>query len=172
MEMRTCVNCGPLPLDKWRQVKKGAGTTYRCIKCTHDANSRSYFKHKAKRQKKVQDWVVQNRERKLATDKAWREANAVPRRQYMREYLREVRDRVLRHYGGEDPRCACCGEGENVFLCLDHINGGGNKHRAEAGEGSSFFQWVIRNGFPDGFRVLCHNCNFAYRMFGVCPHTA
>jgi hypothetical protein len=25
-------------------------------------------------------------------------------------------------------------------------------------------------GYPPGFRVLCHNCNMAIGLFGVCPH--
>lgn len=33
--------------------------------------------------------------------------------------------------------------------------------------------WIIRNDFPDGFQVLCHNCNFAKGKKGnnnMCPH--
>ena len=35
---------------------------------------------------------------------------------------------ALAHYGGE---CACCGEKRTEFLAIDHINGGGIKHRKE-----------------------------------------
>src|SRR5579859_8227770 len=35
---------------------------------------------------------------------------------------------VLDHYGWA---CACCGETVVAFLCIDHVNGGGNKHREE-----------------------------------------
>jgi hypothetical protein len=30
--------------------------------------------------------------------------------------------------------------------------------------------WLIREKLPDGFRVLCHNCNQAIGYYGVCPH--
>jgi hypothetical protein len=69
----------------------------------------------------------------------------------------------------------CCGETEPLFLTLDHINGGGNKHRREikeSGKGSgSFYEWLKRNGYPPGFQVLCQNCNVGkWRNGGVCPH--
>lgn len=75
---------------------------------------------------------------------------------------------VLAHYGNS---CACCKESRTEFLVIDHINGGGVKHRKELGiEGIGFYQWLIKNGLPEGFRVLCFNCNFALGHFGYCPH--
>jgi hypothetical protein len=29
---------------------------------------------------------------------------------------------------------------------------------------------LIRNDFPKGYRLLCHNCNFAFGSKGSCPH--
>jgi len=79
---------------------------------------------------------------------------------------------ILRHYGGEHPECACCGEGGVVFLALDHIDGGGNTHRKEIKSkgGHTFYLWIVNNNFPKGFRVLCHNCNMAIGILGYCPH--
>jgi hypothetical protein len=28
------------------------------------------------------------------------------------------------------------------------------------------------NEFPDGFQVLCHNCNLAKGYYGECPHNS
>jgi len=53
-------------------------------------------------------------------------------------------------------------------MSLDHINGGGVAHRKE--RGIPLTQWLVRNGYPDGFRVLCHNCNQALGAYGYCPH--
>lgn len=79
-----------------------------------------------------------------------------------------LREEMFAHYGSE---CACCGEDHREFLCIDHIEGGGNKHRAEVGgTGSVFYAWLRRNGWPEGFRVLCHNCNQARGLYGACPH--
>lgn len=77
------------------------------------------------------------------------------------------RQKIIQHYGG---RCACCGETEFVFLQLDHINGGGNEHRRQIGTGGGvLLQWIINNNYPEGFRVLCANCNSAWAR-GWCPH--
>jgi len=84
-------------------------------------------------------------------------------------YARKMKIAALQAYGAT---CACCGEGRMEFLAIDHIEGGGRKHRAEIGvsPGYGFYRWLKRNGYPPGFRVLCHNCNMAMGFFGYCPH--
>lgn len=101
-----------------------------------------------------------------------------------RKYRAENRDAVLercklnrqRHrmnaleaYGAW---CHCCNERRLEFLCIDHINGGGNQHRKEIKSNSSdfLFRWLARHKFPAGFRVLCHNCNQSLSAYGYCPH--
>lgn len=81
----------------------------------------------------------------------------------------EHRKNALQHYGN---KCACCGETEPYFLAIDHIDGDGNAHRDRIGKyGSGFFKWLIDNDFPEGFQVLCHNCNMGKHLNGgVCPH--
>ena len=90
-------------------------------------------------------------------------------REWARRYYRETRLKVLRHYGGDPPRCACCGEHHIEFLAVDHESGGGNKHRKSAGY-RSIQHWIRLRGYPPGFRVLCHNCNMARGFSGYCPH--
>lgn len=82
---------------------------------------------------------------------------------------------VFERYGGA--RCVCCGEVELVFLAIDHVGGGGSKHRTElnpknvrGGGGHTFYAWLKRQGFPPGYQVLCFNCNFAKWKLGRCPH--
>jgi hypothetical protein len=89
---------------------------------------------------------------------------------YQRDWRRKQRQSVLAHYGG---RCACCGETEYEFLSIDHIEGGGTQHRRDIGSrGATMMRWLINNGYPEGFRVLCHNCNQAIGFYGKCPHEA
>ena len=80
--------------------------------------------------------------------------------------------RVIDYSKAETPSCECCGETYLEFLTLDHKNGGGNKHRKQEGleKGSATYWWIIHNDFPEGFRVLCMNCNFSIGMYGYCPH--
>jgi hypothetical protein len=83
------------------------------------------------------------------------------------------REIVLNHYGGNPPECFCCGETFVEFLSLDHINGGGRRHRAELkkiGFGGRFYLWLIKNNFPKEYRVLCNNCNMSLGFYGYCPH--
>jgi len=35
---------------------------------------------------------------------------------------------------------------------------------------SNFYRWLKQNNFPEGFRVLCINCNFSLGIYGYCPH--
>ena len=37
--------------------------------------------------------------------------------------------------------------------------------------GTKFYRWLKRNNFPEGFQVLCFNCNCGKEINkGVCPH--
>jgi hypothetical protein len=67
--------------------------------------------------------------------------------------------------------CACCGETEPVFLCLDHVNGDGADQRRKLGKSTMvLFRWLKNHGYPPGlFQVLCHNCNMGKHL-GGCPH--
>lgn len=77
-------------------------------------------------------------------------------------------------YGGSI--CVCCGETNQFFLCIDHVNGGGNAHRKEIAGGSRggdvIYSWLKKNNYPPGFQVLCFNCNNGKHFNGgvVCPH--
>ena len=77
-----------------------------------------------------------------------------------------LRQEVLDAYGRF---CVCCGEDTEVFLVIDHVDGGGNAHRREIGSHGLYY-WLKRSGWPTGFQTLCHNCNHAKHVLGVCPH--
>lgn len=79
---------------------------------------------------------------------------------------------VLNYYSNNNMRCACCGVPEPEFNTIDHIKGRGKRLRKRLGlpAGYVFYGWLIKNNFPPGFRVLCLNCNFAWGVYGVCPH--
>lgn len=102
-------------------------------------------------------WARGHREQVNAYAKAWRV---------------RIKQEAFYAYGG---KCACCGETEPNFLSIDHVYGGGRKHRelihSSHGGGSGIYRWLKQERYPqDGrFQVLCHNCNFAKRL-GQCPH--
>lgn len=135
-------------------------------------------------------WRAANREQARATRAAWNDANRDKVRGYSRKHYelhreqeiqramrgnakryRRLRLAALQHYGGEHPECACCGEWRYPFLSLDHIGGGGGRHRKQLRDaGLNIWEHLRRESYPDGYRVLCHNCNSALGFYGACPH--
>jgi hypothetical protein len=99
---------------------------------------------------------------------AWNLERRDERREYRKLYLKRLKNQVYTAYGN---CCACCGEGNAGFLSIDHVNGGGRKHRQAVGGGTMVLLDIIKRGFPSEFRLLCYNCNLG-RQFsgGVCPH--
>ena len=75
---------------------------------------------------------------------------------YKRERNELFKTQVLEHYG---PICACCGETHKEFLTVDHVNGEGYIHRKNTKLPRSS-EWLARNNFPEGFQILCMNCNY------------
>lgn len=100
--------------------------------------------------------------------KRWYRSNAASNLSKHKQYRASLRMEVIQAYGG--PFCSCCGEFNIEFLTLDHVKGGGRKHRRKVGSGWAFYLWLKRRGFPKGYRVLCMNCNFSLGVHGYCPH--
>ena len=89
-----------------------------------------------------------------------------------KERSRKERIDIINRYGG---KCECCGIDDYRFLCLDHKNNDGYKHRKKIRSGSTNIHvWIKKNNYPDSIRVLCFNCNFARAFYGgkdkICPH--
>lgn len=128
-----------------------------------------------------------NLEEKKEYHKNWYQKNKVKAkessikryREHKEEIYQQQKERVFRiklevfaYYSDGEPKCACCGDNNIEFLSIDHIKGNGNKHRAKLNikAGYHFYEWLRKNKFPAGYRVLCFNCNLARGFFGYCPH--
>jgi hypothetical protein len=61
-------------------------------------------------------------------------------------------------YSHGSMKCEICEEDRLGCLSIDHIDGGGRKHREEIK--GHIYRWLKENEFPIGFRVLCMNCQF------------
>lgn len=99
--------------------------------------------------------------------KNWYNVNQAGAKNANRKCRQKRKLRCLIHYGGSSPKCACCGESHFEFLTIDH-NGQpvDNKHRS----GDNLYGWLIKNNFPEGYQVLCLNCNHCLGHNGYCPH--
>lgn len=104
---------------------------------------------------------------KYTTQAQWRKTHPEKWKEIRKKQTRELKTRVIAAYGG---KCECCQEERIEFLCIDHINGCGNEERKKHGLGSNFYYYLVRENFPEGYRVLCHNCNMSYGSYGYCPH--
>ena|SRR3990167_7974250 len=144
--------------------------TYWCKLCNNarSREHRSQNLHQRKATWKV--YYATNRERLKQSSKAWRDSNLEIAKATQRARRQRLRMAALNRYSHNDPKCVCCLEKRLEFLAIDHIAGGGNEHRREVGEGANFFVWLRDNNYPEGFRVLCYNCNNARGLYGYCPH--
>lgn len=149
--------------------------------------------NKEKQREISKKWDKNNRERRREISRDYYNRNKDKVKEYQKNYYQENKDKILSkkdrikdyqikysqklkfeilsHYSYGNVICNCCGETEYDFLTLDHINGGGTQHRKEVGVGISYWLWLIRNNYPDGYQVLCMNCNLGrHKHNGVCPH--
>lgn len=157
--MKICTVCHiEKPLEEFYLHKSHQwGVSGHCKVCCGIDNRKRYhdkLKHdpqyKKERSEYSHDWHIRNKEK---------------RKPAIAANHRNIRLRCIEHYGGT---CACCGENRYEFLAIDHINGGGGKHRKKTGGHTE--RWLVKNNFPQGYRILCHNCNQSLGLYGYCPH--
>lgn len=159
-----------------QQKYKEAGLCIKCGKMSPGPKSINYCESCRKRtntrqRHKKDEWIAAGLcghcgknplAHKRHCAKCYEEHQASARKNYL-----ILRDEVFAAYGGYI--CACCGEPEKAFLTIDHIDGGGNKHRKEVGQ-SNVYRWLKQHDYPPGFQVLCMNCQWGKRNCGICPH--
>ena len=80
---------------------------------------------------------------------------------YQRQYARMRKLKIINHYSNGTNECTLCGFDNVNALTLDHIDGNGNKERQQLNNkgGTPFYRYIFKNNFPNGYRVLCWNCN-------------
>ena len=125
-----------------------------------------HLKHRIEKIARAEQWIKDNRERynRHQTENAKKHGY-----KFQRNYSKKKRLLCLIHYGGNPPKCACpnCNESHIEFLTIDH---NGIKPDEEYRSGDNLYGWLIKNNFPEGFRVLCMNCNHFIGHHGWCPH--
>lgn len=159
--------------------------------------NRASKEYKEKQRKYAKEYRIKNKDKVRIANKKWVEANKEKKNEYQKKWYRlnhkeqlikrrnwyartnrkekhkiyhkKLRLLILEKYGGYPPKCQCCNENKLEFLSIDHINGGGAQQRKSL-KGTSFYRWLKMNNFPEGYRVLCMNCNWALGCFGYCPH--
>ena len=107
-----------------------------------------------------------NRYHKRARERAKIDTDFATRRRRIllracNDYRERMRLRVIEHYSNGTNTCRLCGYNNIEALCIDHINDDGASHRKTIGcDGAQVYCWLVKQQFPSGFQVLCHNCNW------------
>lgn len=144
-----CIKCGEIKhIDLFANLKRSpSGKTNICKVC-HNLSKKQ--------------WLIDNPDKHQI-----RKDNCKEQSKSEREIVRNI---LIKEYGG---KCECCGEDSQLFLAIDHINGGGRKQRKELKVGGSGLAAMIERGdlVKDQYRLLCHNCNSAHGYYGYCPHS-
>ena len=185
--MKRCSQCEKLKNESEFSFSKRDGILSRCKKCIvinsvkwlkehPDKREYWYKRNKKKIAQKSKKYYRENKNKILKSQRLYYLKNKSiineKQRVYANSRRRSDREEVLIKYGGNPPKCSCCGESEKIFLTLDHVYGNGNKHKNEIGvKGTGLYIWAKQNNFPLIFKVLCFNCNCGkYRNKGICPH--
>lgn len=158
---KTCKKCGVISKEE-NFIYYGQKLNS-CLDCEKErrriARHKRYWANPQPSIDKANEWNKSNRQRFLQKDK---------------ERRNKRRKEVLEHYGGIPPKCSCCGESEDKFLTIDHIERHGGKKEREKlkGGGHHNYRYIRKMNYPKGiYRVLCYNCNCGReRNNGICPH--
>jgi hypothetical protein len=127
-----------------------------------------------------QNGTYQSKCRQARLTDEQRESKRLEQIEYQKKYRQEKRTKInlqkkskmlqskiegMKIYGG---CCQCCGESNEKFLTLEHLNGRDKSKKRRTGLAA----WNIARieGYPDTYTVLCFNCNCAKGIYGVCPH--
>lgn len=157
--MKKCCTCKcELPLEMFhRNRSKYDGLYSSCKKCNKEYNKKN--KDRAKLQNHLR--YLKNKKQIIERSSEYAAKNKDKCSAWAKKTRNKLKHEVFSYYCQGDPKCYC-GETDLSLLVIDHINGGGNKHRREIGVsgGYVFYQWIKKNNFPDEFQVLCYNCNF------------
>lgn len=171
--MRKCYGCKETkPESKFGADEKTRRRNL-CRECKRIRGRASYRRNREKRLASVKAYYEANRSAKLEYAKKWHQENLDRVNVYRKKTALKLRSDVFEAYGG---KCLCCGETTLLFLTIDHIDGDGNRHRKKVlgshlKAGTHFYRWLRQNDYPSGFRILCFNCNMGrHRNGGVCPH--
>jgi len=164
-----CKKCGvKLTDENWYPSLKKKHY-YICKKCNDEHAKKWQQNNRDRYNQLMKKWRQNNRDRCNQRAKIWQQNNKDRHNQLANESNHRLINEVIDAYGG---KCACCGETRKEYLSIDHIDGNGNKHRRKIGvkDSMGLYRWLRRNNYPEGFQVLCFNCNMGKGNFSVCPH--
>ncbi len=109
----------------------------------------------------AKQWVDENREYYLASQKKWHHQHREKQNLKRAERRKGVWKKAIEAYGGAHCSWPGCTETRLDCLSLDHVSQDGAEQRRK-GEASQdgLYRQLKENDWPPGFRVLCRNHNW------------
>lgn len=80
-------------------------------------------------------------------------------KQRYQNVITEFKKIVISHYSKNKMECKLCKVKGLDFLNIDHIEGRKKMGHSRKVRGSTLYHFLIKNDFPEGYQVLCWNCN-------------
>lgn len=119
-----------------------------------------YQEHKEEYAARRKKWAKENKDKLNTYNQKYRDADRPRYRAYGKKADEKTKLNILKQYAqSETPSCANCGIDDIRVLCIDHLNNNGREEREKIGFGGTFYQWLKTNDYPEGYQVLCWNCN-------------
>jgi hypothetical protein len=125
--------------------------TKKCSVCLVRKDLKNFYECKTKlysmcfdcSKKKSRDWYLKNKE---------------THNRRSSERYRLIRNELFNLLGNE---CCQCGIQDYRVFSIDHVGGGGKKHRSEKGVGTGFMYRILREIKNESkkYQILCLNCN-------------
>ena len=84
-----------------------------------------------------------------------------------RDRRASYREQVIKKFSNGSMSCAKCGENRPYVLTVDHIHGGGKRHRKDifsvTKNYTQVYSWLLKNGSLEDYQILCMNCQWEKR---------
>lgn len=140
---KTCTRCKkryPTGLNFYHDKQKVDGLTSHCKRCVRDTRIASY---------------EARRDKALLYSREHYQANKETRKKQATFLRQAVVKQIHAHLGS---KCALCGFSNPVALQIDHLDGGGYRHRKVASGGMQYYKEILAG--IKNYQILCANCNF------------
>lgn len=170
--MKVCYCCKKeLPEEAFNKNKnKSDGLATECKVCKKQLDKEYRERHKDKIKVTKHQYYLDNKEETMKRTSLYAKENKSKHNTWGTKAKNKLKSEVFSVYSCGDPKCKNCDESEIGVLTIDHVAGNGADHRNElfgsnvSGCGYKMYQWLKRNNYPEGFQVLCFNCQYRKRM--------
>jgi len=159
-----------LPEETFNKNKnKPDGLATECKVCKKQLDKEYRERHKSKIKVTKHHYYLDNKEETIKRTSLYAKENKSSHNAWGTKAKNKLKSEVFAVYSCGDPKCKSCNEAELGVLTIDHMAGDGAGHRRElfgnrTGGGYKMYQWLKRNSYPEGFQVLCYNCQYSKRL--------